>query len=98
MTCLPSSVGATSANTHGLPTAALALFYRIKRLIPRAVQLSLRRALIRRQGSPRFPAWPFERAGSDLVRIALVDALLERNMNAIRFPGSGRTERELRSR
>ena len=73
-------------HTGGLPPAALALFYRAKRLIPRSIQLALRRVLIRRQGSPCFPAWPFERAGHDLVRIALVDALLERNVNAIRFP------------
>jgi peptidoglycan/xylan/chitin deacetylase (PgdA/CDA1 family) len=74
-----------NADTRGLSPAALSLFYRVKRLIPRSVQLSIRRALIRRQGLPRFPAWPFERAGCDLVRIALVDALLEHNVNAIRF-------------
>ncbi len=73
-------------NTRGLSPAMLSLFYRVKHLIPRPTQLSLRRFLIRLQGSPRFPAWPFERAGSDLVRIALVDALLGHNVNAIRFP------------
>jgi peptidoglycan/xylan/chitin deacetylase (PgdA/CDA1 family) len=74
------------AHTGGLPPAALAVFYRIKRLIPRWVQLNLRRRLIRRQGSPMFPAWPFEVAGSDLVRIALADALLDRGVDAVRFP------------
>jgi peptidoglycan/xylan/chitin deacetylase (PgdA/CDA1 family) len=74
------------ASTRGLPAAVVSLFYRVKRLIPRSVQLSLRRVLTRRQGSPLFPAWPYERAGSDLVRIALADVLLEHNLNAIRFP------------
>jgi peptidoglycan/xylan/chitin deacetylase (PgdA/CDA1 family) len=74
------------AKTSGLPPAALSLFYRVKRLIPRSVQLDLRRRLIKRQGSPLFPAWPFEVAGSDLVRIALADALLDRGVDTTRFP------------
>jgi peptidoglycan/xylan/chitin deacetylase (PgdA/CDA1 family) len=72
--------------TSSLPPSALSFFYRIKRLVPRSMQISLRRLLIRHQGSPGFPAWPFERAGSDLVQIALVDALLEHDVTAIRFP------------
>ena len=74
------------ANTGGLSPAALSAFYRVKRLIPRPVQLELRRRLIKRQGSPAFPAWPFEVAGSDLVGIAFADALLDRGVDAVRFP------------
>jgi peptidoglycan/xylan/chitin deacetylase (PgdA/CDA1 family) len=75
-----------NVRTGGLPPAALSLFYRIKHLIPRSVQLHLRRTLIKRQGSPAFPAWPFEVAGSDLVGIAFADALLDRGVDAVRFP------------
>jgi peptidoglycan/xylan/chitin deacetylase (PgdA/CDA1 family) len=75
-----------SADTGGLPPAALALFYRVKRLIPRSVQIGLRRRLIKRQGAPVFPAWPFEVAGSQLVQIAFADALLDRGVDAVRFP------------
>jgi len=75
-------------NTHtgGLPPATLSFFYHVKRLIPRSVQLDLRRRLIKRQGSPVFPAWPFEVAGTDLLRIALADALLDRGVDAVQFP------------
>ncbi len=75
-----------NAHTGGLPPAALSAFYRVKRLIPRSVQLDLRRRLIKRQGSPVFPAWPYEVAGSDLVRIALADALLDRGVDVVNFP------------
>jgi len=74
------------ANTGGFSPAALSTFYHVKRLIPRPVQLELRRRLIKRQGAPAFPAWPFEVAGSDLVGIAFADALLERGVDAVRFP------------
>jgi glycosyltransferase involved in cell wall biosynthesis/peptidoglycan/xylan/chitin deacetylase (PgdA/CDA1 family) len=75
-----------NGRTGGLPPAALALLYRVKPLIPRSVQLGLRRRLMKRQGSPAFPAWPYEVAGSDLLQIALADALLDRDVNAVRFP------------
>ncbi len=71
---------------RGLPPFALRLFYMVKRFIPRTVQLRLRRTLIERQRDPEFPRWPFESAGADLVRIALADALLERGLDAVRFP------------
>lgn len=76
----------TSAATGGLPPIALSIFYRMKRLIPRSLQLALRRALIKRQGLPEFPEWPFESAGNDLLRIAFADALLERGVDTLRFP------------
>jgi len=50
------------------------------------VQLTLRRRLIRQQRVPVFPAWPFEVAGTDLLRIALADALLDRGVDAVSFP------------
>jgi peptidoglycan/xylan/chitin deacetylase (PgdA/CDA1 family) len=73
-------------NGRGLPPAALKAFYRAKRLIPRKLQLALRRSLIALQGIPEFPAWPFESAGHDLIRIHLAEVLLERGVEAARFP------------
>lgn len=75
-----------NAETGALPPFVLASFYRAKRLIPRRLQLALRRRLIKRQGEPRFPRWPFESAGYDLLRLCLLEALLERNASAVRFP------------
>jgi peptidoglycan/xylan/chitin deacetylase (PgdA/CDA1 family) len=75
-----------SVGTGGLPSHALDLFYKVKSLIPRRMQLRLRRRLIRRQGDPVFPLWPFESAGSDLIRIAVADELLERGSDTVRFP------------
>ena len=71
---------------RGLPPFALKLFYQTRRFIPRSVQLRMRRELIARQGTPTFPAWPYDAASADLVQIALADALLERGMDAVRFP------------
>ena len=72
--------------TDGLPSRVLDLFYRVKPLIPRPAQLAMRRRLIRRQGDPVFPEWPFEAAGADLLRIAVADALLDRGADTVRFP------------
>jgi peptidoglycan/xylan/chitin deacetylase (PgdA/CDA1 family) len=69
-----------------LSPSVLDLFYKIKRFVPRFVQLYLRRRLVAKQGDPIFPAWPFEVAGVNLVRIALADALLDRGVDAVRFP------------
>jgi peptidoglycan/xylan/chitin deacetylase (PgdA/CDA1 family) len=74
------------ADTGALPPFVLESFYRAKRLIPRRLQLALRRRLIKRQGEPRFPRWPFEPAGYDLLRLGLLEALLEHNASAVRFP------------
>jgi peptidoglycan/xylan/chitin deacetylase (PgdA/CDA1 family) len=77
---------AESTDTGGLPPVALALFYRLKRLIPRRAQLTLRRALIKRQGLPHFPRWPFDPAGFELLQLAIVETLLDDDVDALRFP------------
>lgn len=46
-----------------------AIFYRVKRLIPRSAQLAARRALMRRQGTPEFPRWPLDLSVERLVRL-----------------------------
>jgi peptidoglycan/xylan/chitin deacetylase (PgdA/CDA1 family) len=58
---------AENAHMRQLTSRQLALFYRMKRLIPRHVQLLLRRMLIRWQGTPEFPRWPLDKSVHSLV-------------------------------
>jgi peptidoglycan/xylan/chitin deacetylase (PgdA/CDA1 family) len=51
---------ALASGNPRLSPMQLALFYRLKRAIPRSVQLGARRALARRQGVPSAPAWPLD--------------------------------------
>jgi peptidoglycan/xylan/chitin deacetylase (PgdA/CDA1 family) len=53
----------------GLTSGQLALFYRVKPLIPRRVQLAARRALMRRQTNPAFPRWPLDSSVERLIRL-----------------------------
>jgi len=53
---------------RSLSTRQLDLYYRMKRLIPRRVQLALRRRLIKWQGSPDFPRWPHDDSVERLAR------------------------------
>jgi Polysaccharide deacetylase len=81
-----------SAEAPALPPWALAAFYRIRRAIPRGVQLVLRRALIKRQGVPDFPRWPYDEAVRDLL--AALAAILAAPGHELRFrwfwPGRAR--------
>ncbi len=70
---------------RALPANALSLFYSVKSMVPRGVQIALRRWLAGYQGNPRFPEWPFERAGRDLLEIALADLLLEAGVETMCF-------------
>jgi peptidoglycan/xylan/chitin deacetylase (PgdA/CDA1 family) len=56
--------------THqrALSSDQLSAYYRVKRFIPRRAQLIARRALVRRQGLPDFPAWPLEQSLDQLLR------------------------------
>ena len=66
---------ATSPNRR-LPKQALDLFYRVKPLIPRRLQLSARRRLIEAQGVPAFPAWPLDLSVGRLLRFFAACALV----------------------
>jgi peptidoglycan/xylan/chitin deacetylase (PgdA/CDA1 family) len=81
-----------SAESSALPPWALAAFYRIRRAVPRAVQLALRRALIKRQGVPDFPEWPYDESVRHLL--AALAAVLAAPGEKIRFrwfwPGGAR--------
>ena len=54
-----------------LSPAQLDLFYRVKRLVPRFVQLAARRVLIRRHGLPAFPTWPVDSSVESLMHLYL---------------------------
>jgi peptidoglycan/xylan/chitin deacetylase (PgdA/CDA1 family) len=64
----------TGENTQ-LSGRTLGVYYRVKALIPRRVQLALRRQLIRAQGVPAFPAWPVDTSVGKLVRFYAACAL-----------------------
>lgn len=68
-----------------LSVGQLALFYRVKRLIPRRVQLTLRRALIRWQGLPEFPVWPLDESVLRLVQFYAKCLLLARDERELPF-------------
>ncbi len=72
-----------SADASALPHWALAAFYRVRRVIPRRLQLALRRALIKRQGLPDFPKWPYDESVRDLL--AKLVAILAAPGEEIRF-------------
>ena len=72
-----------SADASALPHWALAAFYRVRRVIPRGLQLALRRALIKRQGLPDFPKWPYDESVRDLL--AKLAAILAAPGEEIRF-------------
>ncbi len=73
------------ASMRGLSATQLALFYRIKRLIPRRAQILARRQLIRWQGKPEFPAWPYDDSVSRLLRFYAHCALLASRADNLRF-------------
>lgn len=56
-----------AAEASALPQWTLSAFYRLRGAIPRRVQLALRRALIKRQGVPDFPKWPYDESVRDLL-------------------------------
>jgi peptidoglycan/xylan/chitin deacetylase (PgdA/CDA1 family) len=63
----------------------LALYYRLKLLIPRSLQLTARRMLIRWQGLPEFPAWPLEMSVVRLLCFYARCLLLENGLTELRF-------------
>jgi hypothetical protein len=60
---------------RGLSQRTLGAYYRVRPLIPRRLQLAARRWLIRRQGTPEFPAWPCDTSVSSLARFYAACAL-----------------------
>ena len=65
-----------STRLRALSPRQLAAYYHLKRFIPRPVQLSARRVLIRLQGDPEFPRWPLDESVFRLLRFYAKCALL----------------------
>jgi hypothetical protein len=76
---------AEGAAPFGLSPQLLNAFYRLKRAIPRRAQLAARRLLIRRQGEPDFPRWPFDDSVAALLRFYVRCALVAERKQALRF-------------
>jgi peptidoglycan/xylan/chitin deacetylase (PgdA/CDA1 family) len=57
----------SGSSTRRLSPRQLAAFYRVKRVIPRGVQVRARRALMRWQGQPTFPRWPLDEGVARLL-------------------------------
>jgi peptidoglycan/xylan/chitin deacetylase (PgdA/CDA1 family) len=66
---------------------ALTLYYRVKPLIPRGMQLTLRRAYARRQAQRAFPAWPIEPILVDQLHEGVRAALIEARADRLPFVG-----------
>lgn len=54
-------------HSHG-PSRTIRLYYRIRPIVPRSLQIAIRRAYARRSARTEFPRWPFEPALHDLLR------------------------------
>ena len=76
---------ATGGRALGLPPSVLDVFYRVKRAIPRRAQLAARRILIRRQGRPEFPRWPFDASVASLLRFYVSCILTAKQEKTLRF-------------
>ena len=63
---------------RGLSSHQLDAFYRVKRFVPRRLQIRARRVLIRREGLPEFPRWPSDMSVSNLLRFYAYCLLLAR--------------------
>jgi peptidoglycan/xylan/chitin deacetylase (PgdA/CDA1 family) len=63
---------------RGLSARQLNAFYRVKRFIPRRLQIKARQMLIRREGLPEFPRWPLDSSVSQLLRFYAYCVVLAR--------------------
>ncbi|HEV2059278.1 MAG TPA: hypothetical protein VGR11_07965 [Solirubrobacteraceae bacterium] len=63
----------------------LEAFYRVKRLIPRNVQLAGRRALVRWQDLPDFPRWPYDDSVPRLLAFYVRCATLAAGRSSLSF-------------
>ncbi len=84
----------TRSPQRRLSSRQLEAFYRVKRLVPRAAQFAARRALIRWQGLPDFPRWPYDDSLPRLLRFYIHCAALASGRSSLRFrwfwPGHAR--------
>jgi hypothetical protein len=64
-------LGQSGARSPGVKRLALMAYYRLRPLLPRAVQIALRRQFARLQARTAFPRWPVETAAHDLFDLVL---------------------------
>jgi peptidoglycan/xylan/chitin deacetylase (PgdA/CDA1 family) len=64
-----SEVAAAATRQWKLSARQLDTFYRVKRFIPRSLQLEIRRLLVRWQRLPEFPKWPVDRSVVRLLHL-----------------------------
>ncbi|MDQ3894314.1 MAG: hypothetical protein M3292_06580 [Actinomycetota bacterium] len=75
----------TRTRRKELSPGQLSLFYRVKPVIPRRLQLAGRRILVRWQGLPEFPAWPVDESVVRLVQFYARCLLLASAAAELRF-------------
>jgi hypothetical protein len=75
----------SSSEHRSLSPRQLNSFYRVKRFIPRALQLAARRLVIRWQGLPEFPAWPLDLSVVRLVHFYAFCVLLSQGKSEAPF-------------
>jgi peptidoglycan/xylan/chitin deacetylase (PgdA/CDA1 family) len=68
-----------------LSSEKLAFYYRVKRLVPRRLQIRARRRLARWQGVPEFPRWPLDRSVAELLRFYVRCSLISSGQRSLRF-------------
>jgi peptidoglycan/xylan/chitin deacetylase (PgdA/CDA1 family) len=79
---------------RGLTERQLAVFYGVKRFVPRSLQLRARRLLVRVQSGPEFPKWPIDTSVSHLLRFYAKCLMLAEGTTELHFrwfwPGTHR--------
>jgi peptidoglycan/xylan/chitin deacetylase (PgdA/CDA1 family) len=75
----------TESPRRGLSSGQLNAFYRVKRFIPRRLQIRARQMLVRREGLPEFPRWPFDPSVSRLLRFYAYCTVLARGEREAEF-------------
>jgi hypothetical protein len=73
------------ARTRALSDGQLGLFYRVKRFIPRSVQIRARRVLVKAQKDPEFPRWPLDDSVHRLLSFYAKCLLLASNRAELPF-------------
>jgi hypothetical protein len=80
-----SETSAAATRRRKLSARELNAFYRVKRFIPRPLQLGIRRLFVRWQGLPGFPAWPLDRSVVRLLHLYAFCVLLAQGKSEAPF-------------
>ena len=80
-----SETSAAATVRRKLSARQLNTFYRVKRFIPRPLQLRTRRLFVRWQGVPKFPAWPLDRSVVRLLHFYAFCVLSAQGKSEARF-------------